>query len=330
MDDLVKFVRVLVILFVLTIFLAGTTLLIFSYPELFISSAEESKPPVTKTIWWTAPDTTSLPHNEEGNQIRYGRNLIARTAFYLGPEGTVKSISNGMNCQNCHPDAGTRVFGNNFGSVSSLYPKFRARSGGKESIEKRINDCFERSLNGQTIDSLSREMRAMVAYLHWLGKDVPKGKPAAGASLVEMEWLKRAANPVAGKMVYESKCQLCHAANGEGMKVGGNSEYLYPPLWGVGSFNTAAGQYRISNFARYVKANMPVGATFENPALTDEEAWDVAAYVISMPRPDKRFAQDWPKLELKPVDHPFGPFADKYSEERHKYGPFEELEKRRN
>ena len=40
-----------------------------------------------------------------------------------------------------------------------------------------------------------------------------------------------------------------------------------------------------SRFAGYVKANMPQGATWENPSLTDEEAWDVAAYVNAHERP---------------------------------------------
>jgi thiosulfate dehydrogenase len=56
--------------------------------------------------------------------------------------------------------------------------------------------------------------------------------------------------------------------------------------------------------------------------LTDEEAWDVAAFVNSQPRPEKKFIGDWPDLSGKPVDHPFGPFADSFSETQHKYGPF--------
>ena len=70
---------------------------------------------------------------------------------------------------------------------------------------------------------------------------------------------------------------------------------------------------------------MPYGVTFENPFLTDEEAWDVAAYVNSMPRPDKDLSQDWPDISKKPIDHPFGPYADSFSEEQHKYGPFDPI-----
>jgi thiosulfate dehydrogenase len=44
-----------------------------------------------------------------------------------------------------------------------------------------------------------------------------------------------------------------------------------------------------------------------------------------MPRPSKDLSKDWPKLEEKNFDHPFGPFADAFSEEQHKFGPFKPI-----
>ena len=275
-----------------------------------------------KSDLWVAPDTSLIPKNQEGASIRYGRDLIARTSYYLGPHGKVLPISNGMNCQNCHLDAGTKPFGNNFGSVASIYPVFRPRSGKIESIEKRINDCLERSLNGQPLDSLSKEMRGMVAYIQWLGDGVPKGQRAKGSGLIELPWLTRAASPSVGKGLYLQKCQVCHGNKGEGLKIKSDGPYIYPPLCGENSFNTAAGLYRLSTFARYIRANMPHGATFEKPILSEEEAWDIAAYAVSLSRPKRTFSEDWPNIALKPVDHPFGPFADGFDEQQHKYGPF--------
>jgi thiosulfate dehydrogenase len=69
------------------------------------------------------------------------------TAKYLGPNGSVKKISNGMNCSNCHLDAGTKAWGNNYGSVFSQYPKNERPKGKWKDFIKRINDCLERSLN---------------------------------------------------------------------------------------------------------------------------------------------------------------------------------------
>ncbi|MFM9837556.1 MAG: c-type cytochrome [Cyclobacteriaceae bacterium] len=276
----------------------------------------------TKKMLWFAPDSASMPNRE----IRYGRELIAKTAYYLGPKGIVDSISNGMNCQNCHLEAGTKPFGNNFGSVASLYPKFRARSGGLESLEKRVNDCIQRSLNGKPLDSLSKEMRAMVAYISWLGKDVPKGKKAEGSGLMEINFLNRSADSVNGKLLYEQKCIVCHQKNGQGILASNQKVYIYPPLWGEHSFNTGAGLFRISNFAKYIRANMPQGATYDQPLLTEEEAWDISAYVVSLPRPRKDFIGDWPKIETKPFDHPFGPYEDSLSEEQHKLGPWRKID----
>jgi thiosulfate dehydrogenase len=227
-----------------------------------------------------------------------------------------------MNCQNCHLDAGSKPYGNNYFAVFSTYPQMRARSGSLETVPKRINDCFQRSLNGEALDTNSREMRAMMAYMRWLGTGVPKGEKPKGAGLAEVPFLERPADPDKGQAVYVAKCASCHGKNGQGLPMP-EAARDYPPLWGTKSYNEGAGLFRMSRFAAYVKSNMPFGATYQNPQLTDEEAWDVAAYVNSQPRPQHPFlATDWPKIEKKPYDHPFGPYTDSFPEHQHKYGPF--------
>ena len=264
---------------------------------------------------------------ERDTMVRYGRELIEKTSYYLGPHGTVAQITNGMNCQNCHLDGGTVPWGNNYGAVASTYPLFRARSGGLETIVKRISDCMERSLNAdKAIDSNSKEMKAIIAYMQWVGEGVPKKHKPKGSGIMDLPFLDRAADPVKGQLVYFNKCQRCHGASGQGQKKNDDSYYEYPPLWGDNSYNTAAGLYRISRFAGYVKNNMPFGEVqYHNPQLTNEEAWDVAAFVNSQSRPSKNFKEDWPDISKKPVDHPFGPFADGFSETQHKYGPFKPI-----
>jgi thiosulfate dehydrogenase len=298
-------------------------------PEIYQSSKEiAANPPEAKmepkllTDVWVAPDTLTIPDDAQGKLIKYGRALIANTAYYLGPKGIIQHTSNGMNCQNCHLDAGTKPFGNNYSAVASTYPKFRERSGKLEDIYKRINDCFERSLNGKALDTMSNEMQAIKSYILWLGKDVIKGEKPKGAGLTELTFTDHPADPKKGKLIYIQKCLSCHAANGEGKMNSNNITYQYPPLWGVNSYNIGAGLYRLSRFAGYVKSNMPFGVTYDSPQLSDEEAWDVAAYVNSQQHPDKDLSSDWPKISGKPDDHPFGPYADKFTEEQHKFGPF--------
>ena len=279
------------------------------------------------TRLWTAPADWRLLRlkPEEQKLVLYGKELIANTAEYLGPKGSVSQISNGMNCQNCHLSAGTQPWGNNYFAVQANYPKFRERSGAVENQVKRVNDCFERSLNGKALDSTSREMKAILAYIKWVGSDVPNKNTPRGAGIFKIKGLKRPTDPEKGKFVYQQKCQSCHQGNGEGIMAEKGKGYTYPPLWGKHSYNNGAGLYRISNFAGYVKYNMPLGATYDRPQLTDEEAWDVAAFVNSMPRPEKDLSKDWPNIAGKPFDHPFGPYADPYSEKQHKYGPYKPI-----
>jgi thiosulfate dehydrogenase len=279
--------------------------------------------------FWEAPEISEITDPSLKEQVEYGKELIAHTAKYLGPKGLVLRISNGMNCQNCHLDAGTKVWGNNYGSVASTYPKMRARSGKVEDIYKRVNDCFERSLNGKALDTSGKEMQAIKAYIEFLGAGVAKGEKAKGSGFKEMPYLDRAADPIKGKLVYEAKCQSCHQPNGEGVKMIDGSEYTYPPLWGNNCYNDGAGLYRISNFARYVKNNMPFGVNHKTTQLSDEEAWDIAAFANSQVRPHLNVPKDWPDISKKPIDHPFGPYSDSFSEKQHKYGPFKPIEEYR-
>ncbi|MBC7884083.1 MAG: c-type cytochrome [Saprospiraceae bacterium] len=275
--------------------------------------------------FWQPSSIESLKGSALEAQILYGKDLIAHTAKYLGPKGSVAVISNGMNCQNCHLEAGTKIFGNNYGSVAATFPKFRDRSGSVESVYKRVNDCIERSLNGTALDTASAEMQAIKAYFIFLGKNVEKGTKVKGSGFRDLPFPEHAADPAEGKIVYAAKCASCHMLNGEGIMAASKDEYTYPPLWGRNSFNDAAGLYRISNFAKYIKTNMPLGATHLSTQLTDNEAWNIAAFVNSQPRPHKQTPFDWPDISKKPLDHPFGPYHDGFTERQHKYGPFKPI-----
>ncbi|MDN3599463.1 c-type cytochrome [Mucilaginibacter myungsuensis] len=274
---------------------------------------------------WQAPDTATIPTGEQGEMIRYGKELLAHTSKYFGPKGTIGKISNGMNCQNCHLDAGGKLFGNNYASFISSYPKVSNRSGKLTVPSVRIAECFERSLAGKVPDTTGKEVQAMLAYMKWMGTGIKKGQKLFGNASEKLPYMDHAADPEQGKAVYISKCKVCHGNNGEGIQLADKSGYTYPPLWGDHSYNDGAGMYRISNLAGFVKNNMPFGATYLNPQLSDEEAWNVAAFINSQPRPHRDQQHDWANLDVKPIDAPFGPYADGYSEEQHKFGPFQPI-----
>jgi thiosulfate dehydrogenase len=277
---------------------------------------------------WVPPSlfTDFVLEGEERDKVIFGQDLIANTSRYFGPHGSVAQISNGMNCQNCHLNAGRKNWGNNYSAVYSTYPKYRDRSGAIESIYKRVSDCFERSLNGNAPDSNSKEYKAIYAYIKWIGQGVEKNKKPFGSGIEKLPFMDRAADPVKGKIVYLAQCQSCHGPNGEGQMNLNGISYLYPPIWGEHSYNDGAGLFRLSSFAGYVKNNMPFNlASHSNPKLTSEEAWDVAAFVNSQPRPTKDKSKDWPDISKKPFDHPFGPYTDGFSETQHKYGPYQPI-----
>jgi thiosulfate dehydrogenase len=81
--------------------------------------------------------------------------------------------------------------------------------------------------------------------------------------------------------------------------------------------------HRVLTAAKFVKARMPLG----NADLSDDQAFDVAAFLNSQPRPEMaNLQQDYPDRTAKPVDNSYGPFADSFSLKQHQYGPFAPIE----
>jgi cytochrome c len=54
---------------------------------------------------------------------------------------------------------------------------------------------------------------------------------------------------------------------------------------GEASFNAGAGMAKTAYAASYIHDNMPFGINYQTPVLTVQQAWDVAAYMISKPHP---------------------------------------------
>jgi thiosulfate dehydrogenase len=76
----------------------------------------------------------------------------------------------------------------------------------------------------------------------------------------------------------------------------------------------------------FVYGNMPLGTEWRQPSLTVEQAYDVAAYFNSQQRPVKDGLEaDYPDKAKKPIDAPYGPYADPFPQAQHKYGPFQPI-----
>lgn len=292
-------------------------------------AASVPKPVAAAPSPWPVPDIDRLPDDDWGRAVRLGRELIVRTYALIGPEVSDPAhryAGNNLSCQSCHLQAGTKRFGLPFQGVYATFPNYRARTGAVGTIEDRINGCMARSMNGRPLPLDSPEMHAMAAYLKFLSVALPSGTLPPGRGAGAMPELSRAADPDHGKAVFARLCAACHGPDGQGRRVGhvGDAKgYIFPPLWGPDSFNDGAGMDRLIGAANFVHDNMPNGTSWHAPAVSVEEAWDVAAYIQAQPRPHKaNLDRDFPHRLQKPVDSGYGPYADGFSQDQHKLGPF--------
>ncbi|MFA7084566.1 MAG: c-type cytochrome [Arcobacteraceae bacterium] len=299
----------------------------FDVKELERRNDKGIKKPVME---YKIPDESTIPNNQYGDLVKFGKELTVHTYKYIGPEvedEKMRYSGNNLSCQTCHLDAGTKPFSAPFVGTSAEFPQYRPREDTIGTISERINGCMQRSMNGKPLPANSKEMKAFEAYMHWLSQGVPVGgakMEGRGLAKIDRKMIKQnKADVVNGKKVYEMHCLSCHGANGEGVKNEGLATgYTFPPLWGDDSYNNGAGMYRILKAADFIKSNMPLGATKENPILTDKEAYDVAGFmnIDEHKRPEKANRNaDFPDEVVKAPDvyrpgkdskdHQFGPFG---------------------
>ena len=278
---------------------------------------------------WTVPEIGALPDDDHGRLVRRGRDLITATYAHIGPQvsdAAGRYAGNNLACSNCHLEAGTKKFAIPIFGLYEEFPQYSARVGAQITIEERVNSCMERSMNGHAMPLDAPQMQAIVAYVKFLSTGVLAGQEVSGLGVGKMPELDRAANPERGRAIYAEACATCHNPDGSGILRSipvPDLGYMVPPLWGMDSFNDGAGMARLITAANFVHFNMPHGADYLNPQLSPEDAWDVGAFFISQPRPHKvGIERDYPDLLQKPVDTPYGPYADDFSTDQHKYGPF--------
>lgn len=277
------------------------------------------------------PDIQTLEPGPLADLVRYGRELVERTYAHIGPEvpdPAMRFTGNNLACASCHLEAGTKPYAMPFVGVAATFPQYRAREDDISTLEERVNGCMQRSMNGRPLPTDSREMKAFLAYFAFLSQGVPIGATIEGAGVQMVRMPNRRADPQAGARIYAEKCASCHGDDGRGVRVGeaGDAQgYAIPPVWGPDSFNTGAGMHRLAMATRFILANMPPGASHDAPQLTLDEAYDVAAFINSHPRPEKAgLERDFPARWNKPVDAPFPPYL-LGTADQHKYGPFPPL-----
>lgn len=296
-------------------------------------AAVASDAPVTvKLVDHPVPDMNKLPPGPYKELVQYGHELTTRTFAHIGPEVVdvrKRFAGNNLACASCHQQAATKPFAMPWTGVSATFPQYRGREDDISTVEERVNGCMERSMSGKALPLDSREMKAFVTYISFLSRGIPVGATVEGAGMVQSKMPNRRANLDNGAKVYAAQCAACHGDNGQGVRAGqpGDAQgYVFPPLWGPDTFNNGAGMNRLAMATRFVKHNMPQGTNFDAPQLSDDDAYDVAAYMLSKPRPEKaNLEADFPARWNKPVDSAFPPYMLGAPADQHRFGPFPPL-----
>lgn len=295
-------------------------------------AADPTPPSKISLIDRPVPDLATLKDDAYGKMARYGYELATRTFAHIGPEvrnPKMRYAGNNLACTSCHQNGATKPYAMPWVGVHSTFPMYRSREDQISTLEERINGCMERSMNGKPLPLNSTEMKAFVTYMHFLSRDIPIGAEIEGQLTKPTQLPNRRADVKAGEAIFKTTCVACHGENGAGRRVGkvGDAQgYVFPQLWGKDTFNNSTGMHRLITATRFIKYNMPQGVTHTTPILSDEEAYDVAAYVLSQSRPQRpHLERDFPARWNKPVDSAFPPYVDGASADQHKYGPFPPL-----
>lgn len=240
------------------------------------------------------PAESDIPKGPFGDMVRLGKDIFVDTQTYAW-----QYVGNGLNCANCHLDAGRLAHSAPLWAAYVAYPAYRKKDDKVNTFEERIQGCFRYSMNGTPPAMDSKELTALVTYSYWLAKSAPTGERMSGRGYPALPKPPLIPDYKRGGKVFQQNCAVCHGENGQGTKV--DNRYAFPPLWGRDSYNWGAGMHRINTAAAFIKANMPLGLVGK---LTDQEAWDVALYFNSHDRPpDPRFTGSLEETRKKYHDH---------------------------
>ncbi len=239
---------------------------------------------------FTPPPDAAMPSGPYGDLVRLGQNIFEDTAKYAG-----EYSRNGLSCRNCHLDRGRAATSGPMWAAYVHYPEYRKKDGLVNTMQMRIQGCFRYSQNGVVPAADSREVTALLTYFHWLATGLPVGIKPKAVGYPRLAAPQQSPSPKRGSKVYAANCALCHGDDGQGRSADGR--VVFPPLWGPQSFNWGAGMHQVDMAAAFIKSNMPYGA---GNTLGDQDAWDVAAYMNSRPRPeDPRFVESTEKTREK-------------------------------
>ncbi len=285
------------ILFVGIAVVVGRSLLDGETSTIVRASAERAQPPTDAPAQAVSfPNDAAIPDGPFGDVIRRGEAIFHDTKANAGT-----FVGNDLNCSNCHIDRGRKADSAPLWAAYVQYPAYRDKNGHVNTFQERLQGCFSYSMNGKAPETGDDVLVALESYAYFLAKGAPTGTEMPGRGYPKLAKPERF-DIAAGEEVYAQNCAVCHGGGGAGQKTA-DGVTVFPPLWGERSYNWGAGMSSIANAAGFIKANMPLG---RGNTLTDQQAWDVAAFIDSRERPqDPRFAGSVAETRAKHHDSPF-------------------------
>lgn len=265
--------------------------------------------------------------------VKYGYEVLTRTSQIVGPDvedENMRFAGNNLACVNCHVNGGLNAWGGSWIGVDERYPKYRDKNGKVNTIQMRVEGCFDRSLEGTAPARDSKEMKGIVEYFKWLSSDSTLNSKEKYSGYYKIDLPNRQADTIRGHKLYNTHCYICHGSDGEGVyfdEANRSKGFIYPRLWGKETYSLGAGMARLEKFATFIKSSMPYGVTADDIILTDEEAYDISGYVNTRERPiSEGMENDFPDLTTKGADVPYGPYIDDFPQIQHQLGPLQPIE----
>ncbi|MGA8097224.1 MAG: c-type cytochrome [Candidatus Cybelea sp.] len=232
-------------------------------------------------------DPHALPSGPVGKSIADGHAIMVKTHRLVK-----RFVRADMQCADCHIAAGTQLRGGSFVGTYARFPQWNKRAHRVIALQDRIAECFLYSMNGRAPAYNSKPMIALVAYVAWLSRGTPIGAKQPASDRYIQPLPTASPDAARGAASFATNCASCHGAHGQGISG------IFPPLWGARSFNDGAGMAHIDRMTGFIRYNMPKNAP---GTLSLDQAYDVAAFVLSHPRPHfrKNVVESMPPLPAK-------------------------------
>jgi thiosulfate dehydrogenase len=211
--------------------------------------------------------------------VKRGCNIFSNPQKHAG-----RFVRANIRCKDCHLDLGMRAETAPLGQAWVQSDKYDPVTGIILSYELRTMQCFINSSNGfkpNILDSVIQDLKVYGRYLAFK-QGLREGVEYPGRRFTKVPPTGEGDDYLRGKVQFEKKCAMCHGKQGFGVAADDGS-VLIPSLAGPGSWNTDSRMYNEAiTLAAIIKTTMPA---HDRGTLTDTQARDIAAYLVTLPRP---------------------------------------------